>query len=226
MGLFKKLFGKRQRQSDLMQGPVEYQGKVFKNGVELGMYQENSFGYKEMRDSLDYQNELLSSVNDANEKYKADGDLNSLIQAYENAFFYADPPCKSSQNLKLVDYYMKAGWNDKAWAYTNFLFTKQEAPLEKIRFAQARILKKEGRHSDAVEYYMLGHLAKAKWNNTFDRDMFLKDIRPCANKLHWSESESEYLADVLQSQIEKRRYDEGIVTKDYREFIASVSQER
>ena len=60
--------------------------------------------------------------------------------------------------------------------------------MEKIRFEQARLLKKEEKWADAIEMYLLGYLAKSSWNRKFQEDMFVKDIKSSANKLNWDDS--------------------------------------
>ena len=171
---------------------------------------------------LDYQEKLLSKVNTAREKYKADGNLSDVIQVFEEAFYKADPPCTSTQCLLLVDYYLKAGQNDKAWGYLNYLLSKQLAPLEKIRFSQAKVLKKEGKHLDAIEMIMLGYLAKSQWNRTFQKDMFLKDVQPSKNKLKWDDDKVEYLASLIDDLVKQGIGDEKILISQYRSFLSNI----
>lgn len=138
MGLFDK-FKKNQ------------QPKTDSEAIEREMYENNTLGYRDLKDHLDYQQELINKVNLANAQYEKDGDMDALIKVYEMAFYEADPPCASSQNLKLVDYYLKSNSNDKAWEYLNFLYLGSYAPKEKIRFLQAKILKKEKKYLDAID---------------------------------------------------------------------------
>ena len=222
MGIINKLFSRSGKSRDNNnQSNLTYQGKAFRNEVELDMYKSNQFGYKDLKDNLDYQDKLLSMVNNANAQFEKDGNLDALIKIYEYAFIESKPPCKTSQNLKLVDFYMKAGFNDKAWGYLNLLLTSREAPLEKIRFAQGRILKKEKKYFDAIEMYMLGHLAKSEWNNTFHSDLFFKDVKSMINKVGWDDDDLSHLADIVSAHIKKRRYNESELIKKYREYIAT-----
>lgn len=203
MGLF-DLFKKKSKSCKT----VNLKGKTFRNNIEREMYINNDMGYRDTKDHLDYQNNLLSRINNANEKYSVNSNIEALIQEYEYCFIKSNPPCISSQNLYLVDLYLKAGLNDKAWGYLNKLYSADEAPKEKIRFLQAKILKKEKRYSDAIEFYMMGYLLKSEWNNTFQKQMFLKDIKSPANKLKWDDDKKEYLAYIIERQVKKHIYDE------------------
>lgn len=176
--------------------------------------------HDEQQQRLKYQSELLGLVNQANAKFAEDGDLDSIIKVYEHAFYESKPPCNSSQNLKLVDFYLKKGYNDKAWGYLNFLTMTQAAPIEKIRHEQARILKKEKRHVYALEMIMYEHLHKYEWNNTFYRDPFIKDAGVCIRALKW-EDISETLADMIESQVKRQDYDDSKLQASYYDFLKS-----
>lgn len=202
--------------------PAKDKPSISREDVEREMYEKNTMGFRDTKDHLNYQNALLDRVNKAREKYKEDGDLDAVIKDLEYAFIEADPPCNSSQNMVLADYYIKANKRDKAWGYLNMLQAKQLAPLEKVRFAQARILKAEKKYSYAIEMYACGYLAKSKWNNTFQKDMFLKDIQSSANKLNWDDDRRDQVASIIEKAIKKRNYDEGVIIKQYREFIESI----
>lgn len=197
--------------------------KPFRNEIERNMYVNNTLGYKDTKDRLDYQNNLLSRVNAAQEKYKEDKNIEAVIRELEYAFIESDPPCASSQNMDLIDYYVKAGKNDKAWAYLNRLYTYGEAPVEKVRFAQARILKKEKKWHDALEMYMLGYLKKSEWNNNFQEDMFKKDIKSLVNKLNWDSEKVDYLCYLIGNHVKNRDYSESSLSQEYRQFLSDIS---
>ena len=204
MGLFN--FGKKK------------QKKMTSEEIRAEMYKNNTMGYRDRKDRLDYQNSLIDKVNEANEQYK--DDINKLIEVYEFAFYKSDPPCASSQNLKLVDMYLKTNQNDNAWGYLNFLYAGNHAPKEKIRFLQAKILKKENKHIDAIEMFMLGHLKNSEWNNTFQKDIFLKDIAPSANKLKWNSEKREYLAYLVENSVKQRKYGESALSNAFRKSVS------
>ena len=125
-----------------------------------------------------------------------------------------------SNTLHLADLYIKAGYLDKAWGYLNMLIPENRAPLHKIRFTQARILKKEKKYYDAIELYMMGYLMKSQWNNTFQASMFEKDISPCVNKTELPDNTVKELSSIISRQVQIRDYDEYHVIQKYRDYLA------
>ena len=231
MSFFKKLFRtskkKKSQKHKTQANSSNYKYKPgdqekFLADLHQEWYDKNMYGYRDRQDALAYQNALLDRVNTAQQKYKEDGDIEAVIKELEYAFIEADPPCQSSQYLDLINYYIKANKNDKAWAYLNRLLMKNEAPLKDIRFSQARILKKEKKWMYAIEMYMLGYLAKSQWNNNFQRDMFIKDIKSSANKLSWDDTVIDSLAQMVATQVQKKKYDEDELIKKYRDFCSSL----
>lgn len=194
----------------------------FSNDIEQEMYEKNQHGYRDMKDSLDYQDALLSRVNAAQKKFREDGCLDAVIKELEYAFITSNPPCKTSQNMDLAGYYIRAGQSDKAWGYLNRLIMTGQAPLEKIRFEQARILKKEKKWADAIEMYMLGYLAKNQWNRQFQEDMFIKDIRSSASRLGWDDSVMKQLAEIVSSFVRKGKSDEKLMIREYRKLYEKL----
>lgn len=211
MGLFKKI-------KNAIAPQTTTYGRPLRNDIEREMY-TNDTGYRALTDSLDYQNNLLNRVNIAQQRYKQDGDLDLVIKELEYAFIDAKPPCRSSQNMDLANYYIKAGDNNKAWGYLNYLLSNQMAPKKDIRFVQARILKKEKKWSYAIEMYLLGYLDKSALNNHFQEEMFIKDIQSCVNKLGWDEKTVNGICQMIKGQVKVRNYNESTLSSAYRSFI-------
>lgn len=195
--------------------------KQFRNSVERDMYINNTLGYRDRKDRLDYQDKLLDEVNKANEKYKQDGNLDEVIRVYEHAFIESQPPCVSSQNLKLADFYLKKGENNKAWSYLNSLISTQAAPIDKIRHEQARILKKEKRYIPATDMIMAEHLLKYSNRVAFNRDAFIKDISVCTKALKWDDEMVNDMADMIVIQIAKKDYDDAKLHSVYSAYLES-----
>ena len=57
-----------------------------RKNVEKEMYDNNLYGYRDLKDSLEYQDSLLKRVNEAQLKYKQDGDIEAVIRELEFAF--------------------------------------------------------------------------------------------------------------------------------------------
>ncbi len=180
--------------------------------------------YRKMEEDLAYQDKLLKIALKARDRYKVDGDCDKAIAEYEKVMIQAKPPLKSNAHaMFLVDLYIKAGYNDKAWGYLNSLILSRGLDLDKIRKYQAKILKKENKHDEAIKMLMLHHLAKSEWNNTFNREMFLKDIAPSIKKLGWSSSDAEALADMVGKQVGSKNYKEGVLIDKYKIFVKEHS---
>lgn len=175
--------------------------------------------YEKMKREEEYQNQLLSRVNAARERYQQDGNVNAAIKEYEYAFIKADPPCISSQCTKLVDLYMKAGQTDSAWSYLNLLSSRKGVHRDWVRLYQAKILKQEGKDKDAIDLYMRGHLLKAKSYGNFTRSTFLRDISAPARRLGLSKDDKEHLADILDAQIRKGSFSEQAIRQESRDFL-------
>lgn len=172
-----------------------------------------------MRKELDYQNELLSRVNRAREKYKQDKDLESAIKEYEFAFVESDPPCETSQDIDLANLYIKAGLHDKAWGYLNQLQLRRTSPDPEIRFYQAKILKKEGRHAYAIEMYAKGYYYKTFYNADFQTEKFHKDISSCVKKLGWDQEKVDTITKTIIDQVKKNRYDDKELSDRLKELL-------
>lgn len=195
--------------------------KTFQNNIEKEMYLNNTAGYRDLKDRLDYQDRLLNIANEARERYKTDGVIEPAIEAYEKVLLKSDPPLVSTAHtMFLADLYIKAEMYDKAWGYLNSLIGTDRAPLEKIRHEQARILKKEKRHKEAIEMILLEYLAKSEWNNTFSRGACMKSIGPSIRALQWTADDQSRCADIVEVQVKVRNYKEKALIDKYRQYVA------
>lgn len=89
---------------------------IFQNEIEKEMYVNNTAGYRDLKNQLDYQDNLLNIANEAREKYKTDGDIEPAIAVYEKVLLESDPPLASTTHtMLLADLYIKAEMYDKAW---------------------------------------------------------------------------------------------------------------
>lgn len=124
----------------------------------------------------------------------------------------------SSHAMRVVNWYIKEGMNDKTWGYLNEIMFDYPGSLWKIRKEQCRICKKEKRWTDAAELLMQSHACKY---GEFDRNAFLKDLSPIAKKLPLIEDEPEYLADMLSRIPYEDEYQcDGAASDIYRSFYS------
>lgn len=176
--------------------------------------------FRQRQADLDYQDKLLSKVNAAREKYKADKDLESAIKEYEFAFIVSNPPCKTSQDIDLANLYIKAEQYDKAWGYLNQLVLRRNYPDPEIKSYQARILKKEGKYAYAIEMYAIEYYYKSIPNKPFQIDKFKKDVLSSAKKLGWNLEKIEEIAKIVMSYPHKDNSLEGQLIKRLREYMS------
>lgn len=204
---------------------VSLKDKHFTSDIEKKMYINNTSGYRDLKDQLDYQDDLLKALGKADEKYEKDGDIDSYITAYEKVLLESNPPLASTSNtLYLAELYIKTEQFNKAWGYLNSLIGTDRAPLNKIRHEQSRILKKEKKHIEAIEMILLEFLAKSEWNNKFNREQCIKSIGPSIRALGWSSEDQTMCADFVDYQVSMRRYGEKELIDRYRKFVRSKSE--
>lgn len=175
---------------------------------------------KRSQDIVKKQDQCYRTLDQAALKYEQNGDIDSLLSVYQKIFFDSGIELHSqTKAFYPVEICIKNGWNDKAWAYLNRLLSLSDIPVSKIRFYQGKILKKEKKYLDAIEMYMFGYLAKSQWNNTFQPDMFKKEIQSSAKRLSWTSNQVDYLSDLIQSQVNKKDYSELHLRKLYEAAI-------
>ena len=202
----------------------------FMNQRERDMYINNP-RYREMKNEsaarqelLKQQDELIAIACTAREKYKSDGDIESAIASYEKVMIEADPPLKNAQShaIFLAELYVKNGQNDKAWGYLNMLHSKDLCPLSKIRKEQAKILKKEKKHQQAIEFILLEY-----WNhaqdcefNYYNHNGCMKDIGPSIRALGWSFEDQEKCVSFVDYAVSlKNKSSEKTISDLYRRFV-------
>lgn len=203
---------------------------TFRNKADRDMYMNNP-RYREMKNEtaalnerLKQQDELIAIVCTAREKYKSDGDIESAIASYEKAMIEADPPLRNAQShaIFLAELYIKNGQNDKAWGYLNMLHSKDLCPLSKIRKEQAKILKKEKKHIQAIEYILLeywNHAQECEFNY-YNHNGCIKDIGPSIRALGWSFEDQEKCVSFVDYAVSlKSRSCEQTVYDLYRKFV-------
>lgn len=167
--------------------------------------------YKKFQAEMDYQNELLTEAHKAKERFKKDKDVRSAIATFES--LHSKGLISSWDELYLADLYVKAGMNDKAWGFLNSLVAKPNAPeLHKVRYAQAKLLKKEKRHKDAIVFFGMYHVDKC---GEFNKAIFLKDIGSSAKALGLTSTDTEMLARITGSTKKETE-----ISKKYSSFFA------
>lgn len=176
--------------------------------------------FRKVTDDLDEQDRLLKILIEAREQYSADGDCGKAIAAYEKVMLHPAVPINSNTHTSfLVDLYLKAGQNDRAWGFLNSLIGTDRLPIERIRGYQAKILSKENKHKDALEMLMLEFLAKAARSMTFNNEAFLKAIKPSIKKMKLDDTFANDLSNLIQHHVEVKNFDERSLVTQYRDLF-------
>lgn len=181
----------------------------------------NDSEYRKLVESLEWQDQLIATVQKARAKYEEDKKIDDLIKSYEYVLLEANPPIKNIRSLpiSLAELCRKNNQNDKAWGYLNSLLLTHADLLDKIRFEQCKILKSEKKYTEAMEMLMCGYLYKSKWNNTFNEKLFTKEATPISNRLKWDSQKIEYLAYLIKSQVDKQNYSEDTLVQNYKKAL-------
>ncbi len=184
--------------------------------------------FRRIDDRIKATNKSLEKILNANKQYKEDKDLNKVIKIYEHELKEPTSPWEHNipqkHAMDLVDFYLKAGENDKAWGYLNWLTIQCPQLTSKVRFAQAKILKKENKYQDALIALMSGYLVDAKdMNGRFNSTKFTKEATVIANKLKWDGLKVEKLSEILGRMISNRDYNESNLRELFRDLIESWS---
>ena len=216
MGLLSSLFGKKTTTTTT----TTISSNLDKDTTKKEMISADS-EYRNLMESLEWQDKLIATVQKAREKYEEDKKIDDLIKSYEYVLLEANPPIKNMRSLpiSLAELYRKSNQNDKAWGYLNSLLLTHPELLDKIRFEQCKILKSEKKYIEAMEMLMCGYLYKSKWNNTFNEKHFTKDATPISNRLKWDSQKIEYLAYLIKSQVDKQNYREDTLIQNYRKAL-------
>jgi len=170
----------------------------------------------------------LSILINAEEEYSSDKDIQKLISVYEDIFIRQKSTLNSqSRWFNLVELYLKAGQNDKAWAWLNQLAIKHPDYMSKIEDKRYKILNKEGRFLDAMLSlmssigYSEGNAGPQAYYQAYGRSRFIKLAPALIKKLKWPADDLSLLEDMLSSSIGKKEFNYSLLREKYKEFIAS-----
>lgn len=216
MGWFSTLFGKKSKRIQVL------------DEEEIRKRNMKDPEYRRVMESIEWQDQLIAKVQAARSKYEEDKNIDELIGVYEFVLLKARPPIKNMRGLclALVELYRKNHQNDKAWGYLNNLTLTRQDILDKIRFEQCKILKAEKKYTDAMRFLMCGYLHKSKWNNQFQKEMFVKEASTIANRLKWNRDQVEYLAYLIEQRVGSKNYNEGSLIESYEKALVEFGSRK
>ena len=215
---------------------------IFKKGLELiqehpdkphgkwinGQYvttSKNTPAHKAMAEvdaDLKKQDAIYNKLIALDEKIQNGLEINEAIQEYEKILTADNLRIINAQKhvLALPNLYIINNQNDKAWAFYNFLYMHSTVDKGKIRGLQAKMLKKDKKHRDAIEFYMLKYMEDFTWKHSFDRAAFIKDIGVSVRALKWTDANQTTIADIMEKYVSS--YNHRAMIDEYRAFIQSI----
>lgn len=204
MGLFGSLFGKKP------------QRKKAKTSTAT-----KTPSAAQIKAAMERDDRLMQRALDAGMAVDSAKDVAKAIDKYEAALRAAEGHGNYATHwLCLAKDCIKYDQMDRAWALLNELLTKYPDESARIRNEQVRILKKEKRWDEALR--MLGMCHAVKYGD-FNRDAFLRELKPIANKLGLTVDDHLTLADLVAKAKKKGSRAERVAADSFAEFLKARS---
>ena len=169
------------------------------------------------------QDRLLAIAKAAEEQYEIDHDKAKLISAYESVICRRPPLRSNSRVQKLAKLYIEEGRTKEAMVFLNQCVSKKLLPLRIIRSMQADMYKKDGRYSEAIEFYIASELDNQHGANIHEYQSFVKRIKPCVKKLGFGDHETSEIITILDRHIRRGSVNETALIDEYRAFMRNNS---
>lgn len=185
---------------------------------------------KDIHRIIEDSDKAIADMQKADAAFEKDRDIEKRIRVYEK--YLLEKPQWNSFNfsLSLAMMYVKAGHNDKAWAYLNQMYLWAIDPnaiggdVSKIRFEQFRILKAEKRYKDAMLMLVSSYVlrAYAVRDMYFNKQKFIKDAKTTAKGIGFSEEQLVLFADDLEKNIKAKKIKETTVKKYCSDYFSRL----
>ncbi len=153
--------------------------------------------------------------------------LEDTIKRYEKWLTPQYIPIIRSQCflLSLPSMYIANGQNDKAWGFYNLLLISDcSVSKDKIRDLQAKFMKKEKNHIEAIKFFMLKYYEKFQWQKRFDKDAFAKDIGVSVRALKWSVDNQYDITTIAEQNILSKKPNQSKMLKEYAQYISNLKE--
>ena len=167
----------------------------------------------------------IETLQKADEKFKADGNLDARIQVYERILNKRTNWNSFNQCMSLAEMYVKAGKHNMAWTYLNQVliwFSDPQGPvgdLSKVRKLQFKILKSEGKNADAFSTLVLAYVLSAYTASgavNFNKEKFIKEVKTTAKAMNLTDQTLTSFTDGLEKLLKRKRISE----KEAQEYCA------
>ena len=168
----------------------------------------------------------LERLNAARNKYEPAGDYESLIKVYESVFKEKNDWNTCTHKLRLAEYYLKAGYNDKSWLLLTRMVTEFPDDLTRIRRQQYKQLKSEKKYDEALKMWYLFKFNNFKYTvtrNNMKIDDFTVEAVKLGTKASLSGEEIDKLSNILVSCVEKQ-VDETEAISQFNKWYSCINK--
>jgi len=150
---------------------------------------------KEQDKKIKKQDEQINALRKA-EEFGNEGKIDEAISIAEKVMYEEGLLVKGAKwPYILSDLYLKKNMHNECWKYLNFLTPKLPNDQDKICEIRTKILKKEGKHSEALYMKMSALLYKyTAIENKPTEEKIQKDLKPLIKKADLLDKENEILA--------------------------------
>lgn len=182
----------------------------------------------EIQKKLNKQDDLIRKRNQAEDKFKQDGNVNELLSFWRGV--WADKSWRIMSGNWIFNFpelLIKEKLYDEAWGVLNKLYLERHDSAARIRDLQYKVLKSEGKHPKDAIYYLMasillgmdGVVNPIKFYKDYEKDKFIKKAKPLAKKAGFSENELEYLAYLIENSVSENQFSENRLRDFYEKFL-------
>lgn len=182
----------------------------------------------ELQKRVKEQDRMISIFSVARSKYKETGNAEEFFESCRK-FFSKDSVYKKHSNFAFfyVEALIKEKRYDEAWGTLNKIYLNSHDNTGRVHSLQYQILKNEKKHTkDAIYHLMASHLLKTKWIEdpadyyvNCEKVKFLKNLKPLAKKVGFSENQMEYLSFLIESAASSGNYSDSDLYDRYYAFL-------
>jgi tetratricopeptide (TPR) repeat protein len=189
----------------------------------------------EMHKKLAAQDKQLAEIRQAEEKYKADGNIDAYTEFWEEIWSNKGLVI-NGRYFDLAELYIEQSMLDKAWSHLDMLFNLPQSKYlylykDKVSSYQVKILKQEKRYVPAIEFVMRKYGYNALHttiNPKIDPGRFIKEIKSYVAHIKKGidkDEVAEKLLDILNSSVSKNKFDVIKMHKDLKAFLEQCREE-
>lgn len=174
---------------------------------------EDDYGLGELIRKEKQADKEIEMLQAADKQYYEDNDINKRIAVYESILNRQPEWNNFNFCLSLLSMYEKTEQYQKGWAFANRMiswFTVfPVGDMDKIRYAQFRILKKEKKYADALRMLTLSYIHKAQYYSLEDlQKRIVKDGKTTAKGVGLSVEDLEELGKLIKQSVNRNKKSE------------------